>query len=84
MKKTVVVETFSNGTEYGLFLEKNCFKCRHYVGWEVATAENPECSIEADIAEAMFNEDKFPEGKIMMDIEDGKPYIPHCVDFTEV
>lgn len=77
------VTTFSNGTEYQLFIEKNCDRCRKFVPWEEATAEKPECKIEAGLSEAQWDPDRWPSGKIKMnqDVTNGGFFIPHCVDF---
>lgn len=49
---------FSNGSEYGSFLERNCEKCPFYVYYDDATVENPVCQIEESIA--MGLEEAFP------------------------
>ena len=84
--KTHEVKGFSNGTEYEIFLEKNCYQCKHYIEWTEATPENPECRTEAAIAEADWDISRWPKGKIKMnqDLESGNFYIPHCLDFKGV
>ena len=79
------VNTFSNGTEYYLFLEKNCERCKHYVDWEEVYGEKPTCETEEALAKAYWDKEWFPKGKIKMneDIETGGFYIPHCIDFEE-
>lgn len=55
---------FSNGTEYGLFLECNCFRCKKY------NFEKPRCAIDRKISECQFMDYKeakahFPESSII-------------------
>lgn len=51
---------FSNGSEYDAFMELNCFRCRHYVPFEEASADRPVCAIEDRIAQAALDEAAFP------------------------
>lgn len=79
------VKTFCNGTEYDLFMAKNCYRCKKYVDWQEATASNPVCPVEDNIGAAMFNESLFPSGFIKQRFEpDGTPHVPHCTELEEV
>jgi len=51
---------FSNGSEYEAFLERNCYKCKHYVHYDEATEENPVCQIEEDIVLSSVSDVAFP------------------------
>ena len=84
--KTHEVKAFSNGAEYELFLEKNCYRCKHYVDWMKVSEIIPKCETEEMLAEAYWDIERFPKGKIKMiqDLESGNFYIPHCINFEEV
>jgi hypothetical protein len=76
---------FSNGTEYEIFLENNCYKCRRYFSYDDSftqtdDSEAPDCcAIEEMISAARFHDDIFPEVAIkgsscLMFIEGEHPF----------
>jgi hypothetical protein len=56
---------FSNGTEYEIFLDDNCMRCKKYVWWEEANDEKPCCPTEETIA--LANRETFPYDKLNRD-----------------
>lgn len=54
---------FSNGTEYQMFLEMFCFKCKKYVDYEETAPERPVCQIEEKLALCSItgNEEDWPD-----------------------
>lgn len=71
---------FSNGTEYEIFQYNFCDKCSKFVYWEEATDDNPVCPIEEAMAQACFDETKFPHEFIQEDEQGYK----HCTEFEEL
>lgn len=45
---------FSNGTEYGEFLKRECSTCPFYARWDDETNNKPLCQIEERMAWAMY------------------------------
>jgi len=69
---------FANGAEYRNFDNTYCCNCKKYVPWEESTEDNPVCHIEDLIAQAMFDEKKFPREYIKRDSVKGLTY---CTEF---
>lgn len=66
---------FSNGTEYMIFNEEYCCRCKRYVPWEEATEDNPVCPIEDKLSEATLNESVFPHKQVKLN---DKGYV-YCI-----
>lgn len=69
---------FSNGTEYEIFQYNFCDRCARFVHWEEATKDNPVCPIEEGMAQACFDETKFPHEQIREDEQGNK----RCTEFV--
>ncbi len=76
------IMSFCNGTEYELFMEKNCCRCKKYVSWDEEESGQEPCPIEEKIGEAMWDSNAFPSEYIKQKWDDG-PYVPHCTEFEE-
>jgi hypothetical protein len=63
---------FSNGTEYHVFMERYCFRCSKYKSDKEGIPSNNSCSIEKEIAAAMFEPDTFPYNNVYY--KDGQGY----------
>ena len=75
------VDGFCNGTEWELFMEKNCLRCRKFVDYTEATPEKPVCPIEEAIASAAWGQSEFPSRYIKQEYaENGTPNVPHCTE----
>lgn len=73
--------TFSTGTEYGLFLEMNCYKCKHYkFNEEELMPTEDSCKYEKAMLTARFDESKFPHDVI---VDEEKTCGKKCLRFEE-
>ena len=76
---------FSNGTEAMIFNESFCCRCANYVTPDEEKGEDwgdvTPCPIEAKIAEAAFDRDKWPTDDL---IGDEIGHVVGCTGFREV
>lgn len=88
MKTITPSKPFSNGTEYEIFLENFCFRCKHGKINEDGYAEYPEnggCKTWDAMENARFDIDLFPCDDVVMIKEEGKmPLWNVCKHFESI